>query len=118
MANKILVVDDDTDICGLVSIALKSKGFEVKAVETGGDGVKAFIEIKPDIVLLDHRLPDMAGDDVARKIKATEAGKNVSIIMMSGEDTVRSDEYLYCGTLKKPFKLSDMVEYVEKKLKK
>jgi DNA-binding response OmpR family regulator len=118
MGNIILVVDDDADICGLVSIALKNKGFKVKAVETGGEGIKAFGEVKPDIVLLDHRLPDMAGDEVARKIKSTEAGKNVSIIMMSGEDTVKSDEFLYCGTLKKPFKLSDMVEYVEKKLKK
>lgn len=120
MVNKVLVVDDDTDICGLVSIALKGKGLDVRTAETGNTGISVFQEFHPDIVLLDHRLPDMNGNDVARKLKETPEGKAVMIITMTGTDIPGEDldMTLYSGALKKPFKLSDMVQYVEQHMKK
>jgi DNA-binding response OmpR family regulator len=120
MVNKVLVVDDDADICNLISIALTSKGIDVKSAETGGSGISTFFEFKPDIVLLDHRLPDMNGNDVARKIKESDAGKGVDIITMTGEEVSAEDldKTLYSDKLKKPFKLADMVQFVEKHLKK
>ena len=118
MGNKVLVVDDDNDICGLVSIALKSKGIEVMTAETGSDGLSIFQEFHPDIVLLDHRLPDMTGNDVAKKIK--ESGKATDIITMTGENVSKDevDSSLYAGWLQKPFKLADMVQYVETHMNK
>jgi DNA-binding response OmpR family regulator len=120
MGNKVLVVDDESNICELVSIALKNKGMDIRTAEAGESGIMTFNEFKPDVVLLDHRLPDMSGNDVARKMKAVEAGKKTRIIMMSGEDknSMELDTSLYAGWLKKPFKLSYMVEYVEKCLEK
>ena len=119
MRKKILVIDDDPYICELVSLALKTKGHDVMTAMTGEKGIVAVNEFSPDIVLLDHRLPDLSGKDVAERLKKTEAGKKACIIMMSGEDAQPEDliSGLYAGQLKKPFKLSDMVDYIEKRLK-
>jgi DNA-binding response OmpR family regulator len=58
----------------------------------------------------------MDGKDVARRIKGAGGGKKVTIVMMTGKEAPKAeiDTTLYSGCLKKPFKLSDMVEYVEK----
>ncbi len=115
---KVLVVDDNPDICIIVSTALRGKGIDVRTAESGNDGVSVFLQFLPDIVLLDHKLPDMDGNDVAKKIKAT--GRKTDIIRMTGEDVAVNDVdmSLYVGKLQKPFKLADMVQYVEGYVKK
>ena len=120
MGKKVLIIDDDPNICELVSITLKSKGLDVISALTGEKGLDAASEFLPDIILLDHRLPDVDGKDVAKKLKTMSAGKKAYIIMMSGEDAAweELDSSLFAGLLKKPFKLSDMADYVEKCLKK
>ncbi len=116
MSHNILVIDDDPDICEIVSMALSKKGFTVKVAMSGEQGITAAREQMPDIVLLDNTLPNMAGKDVAKIIKNMSEGKKVAIVMMSGKDTSKGeiDQSLYSGCLKKPFKLSDMADYVEK----
>ena len=116
MGNSVLVIDDDPDICEIVSMALSKKGFIVKAALSGEQGITLAHEGMPDIVLLDNTLPDMDGKDVARRIKDTSWGKKTIIVMMTGKEAPKSeiDTSLYSGCLKKPFKLSDMVDYVEK----
>lgn len=118
MTNKVLVVDDNPDICDIVSMALKGKGIDVRTAETGNDGIVIFMEFSPDIVLLDHKLPDMDGNDVAKRIKDT--GKKTDIIRMTGDSTTSNDVdmSLYAGRLQKPFKLAEMVQYVEDHMKK
>jgi DNA-binding response OmpR family regulator len=120
MSHKVLVIDDDADICGLVSIALKNKGLDVRVAETGGEGLRSYTEFQPDIVLLDHRLPDMDGNEVARKMKGSSSDKKIPIIAMSGEEVSGEaiDATLYAGRLKKPFRLADMVAYVERHIPK
>lgn len=122
MGNKVLVIDDDADICELVSRALESRGIDVISARTGEDGIKAAGEFGPDVILLDYRLPDMYGLDTAKKIKATGAGKKASIVLMSGTDAVDPEYHnepgLIIGYLLKPFKLSDMADYVKKIIEK
>ncbi len=119
MGNSILVIDDDPDICELVSMALSKKGFVVTTALSGDQGIKISSESMPDLILLDNTLPDMDGKEVARRIKETDVGKKAIIVMMTGKEAPRGeiDTSLYSGCLKKPFKLSDMVEYVEKILR-
>jgi len=116
MGNKVLVIDDDPDICEIVSMALSKKSFVVRTAMDGGQGIATAHEYVPDIVLLDNTLPDMDGKDVAQRIKESDEGKKIIIIMMTGKEAPKSEinATLYSGCLKKPFKLSDMVEYVEK----
>jgi two-component system OmpR family response regulator len=116
MGNKVLVIDDDASICELICLALESKGLKVKTAQTGGEGIKAVGEFGPDVILLDHRLPDMDGIETARRIKATAPGKNASIVLMSGDPASDLDiePGLIMGHLMKPFKLSEMAEYIKK----
>lgn len=84
MVKKVLVVDDDPNICELVSIALSTKGYSVNIAQTGTEGIKDVAKFVPDLILLDMTLPDMEGIEVAKKIKSIDAVKNVPILMMSG----------------------------------
>jgi DNA-binding response OmpR family regulator len=116
MEKKVLVVDDDPNICELVSIALSTKGYRVKTALTGQEGITDVKEFLPDLILLDMTLPDMEGIDVAKKIKGTEEGKKAPILMMSGRSVSRSevDGDLFAGILNKPFSLSDLAKEAER----
>ena len=116
MEKKILVVDDDPNICELVKIALSTKGFSVNIAQTGSEGIKEVAVFLPDLILLDMTLPDMEGVEVAKKIKSIEAVKKVPIIMMSGRGLSRGDvdPALFAGVLNKPFSLTDLAKEAEK----
>jgi DNA-binding response OmpR family regulator len=116
MEKKILVVDDDPDICELVNIALSTKGYCVNIAMTGSEGIKVVRAHVPDLILLDMTLPDMDGIEVAKKIKSLEPCKKVPIIMMSGRglspDEV--DPSLFNGILNKPFSMTDLTNIAKK----
>jgi two-component system OmpR family response regulator len=116
MGNKILVVDDDPNICELVSIALSTKGYSVNIARTGLEGITGVTKFLPDLILLDMTLPDMEGVDVAKKIKDMDSSKKVPIVMMSGRGLSRGDvdSSLFAGILNKPFSLADLVKEAEK----
>ncbi|WP_426997733.1 response regulator transcription factor [Pseudarthrobacter sp. N5] len=64
-----LVIEDDQDIRGLISIILTQTGFDVHAVATGAEGVEAAGSLNPALVTLDLGLPDLDGHEVARRIR-------------------------------------------------
>ena len=60
MANeKILVVDDDTNICELLRLYLTKEGYQVTVANDGEEGLEKFNQVKPDMVLLDVMMPKM-----------------------------------------------------------
>ncbi len=86
MAN-ILIIDDDKDICQLLSRFLSKNGFEVIVANTGKTAIEYVSNNKPDIVLCDFRLEDMTGKDILVKIK--ELHPHVPVIIMTGYSDVR-----------------------------
>jgi two-component system, NtrC family, response regulator HydG len=80
MANRILIIDDDMDMCALLSRFLQRKGFETDTAYTGNSGIAKFKEHQFDIVLCDFRLGDKEGYDVLREIKAVKPTATVIII--------------------------------------
>lgn len=68
-AEKILVVDDDNNICELLRLYLEKEGYEVTIAHNGGDAVKLFQEISPNLMLLDIMLPVLDGWQVCREIR-------------------------------------------------
>ncbi|MEO8761092.1 MAG: sigma-54 dependent transcriptional regulator [Bacteroidia bacterium] len=86
MAN-ILIIDDDKDICLLLSRFLIKNGFEVNITNTGKAAIEYVSNNKPDIVLCDFRLEDMTGKDILVKIK--ELHPQVPVIIMTGYSDVR-----------------------------
>ena len=82
MANeKILVVDDDTNICELLRLYLTKEGYQVTTANDGEEGLDKFNQVKPDMVLLDVMMPKMDGLEVCRRIRMSNA--QVGIIMLT-----------------------------------
>ena len=83
MANeKILVVDDDTNICELLRLYLTKEGYQVTTANDGEEGLEKFNQIKPDMVLLDVMMPGLDGLEVCRRIRA--AG-NTPVMMLTAK---------------------------------
>ncbi|MEO5947473.1 MAG: sigma-54 dependent transcriptional regulator [Chitinophagaceae bacterium] len=77
---KILIIDDDLDMCRLLSHYLQRKGFETDTAHTGGKGLSKFKESNFEMVLCDFRLGDMNGKEVLQEIKKINAEAIVIII--------------------------------------
>ncbi len=84
---RILLIDDDMDMCSLLSHFLKRKGFETDMAYTGPKGVAKFKESKFDVVLCDFRLGDMDGRKVLQEVKAIDP--NVTVIIITGYSDVK-----------------------------
>ncbi len=68
-AERILVVDDDTNICELLRLYLEKEGYEVVLAHNGADAVTAFRELSPSLMLLDIMLPVLDGWQVCREVR-------------------------------------------------
>ena len=84
---KILVVDDDVDICTLLSRYLSKKGFEVAASHNGTQALDTLKKNRFDLVLCDFRLGDMDGSEVLAKIK--ELYPEVPVIIITGYSDIK-----------------------------
>lgn len=111
-AKKIAIVDDDTSILDSLSVMLDFEGFEVKAFERGSD-IFPLLEspAKPDVIMLDISLAGEDGRDICKKLKQSEAAKDIPVIMMSAGREMK-DAALdsgACDFIAKPFALDDVV---------
>ncbi|MEA2262434.1 MAG: two-component system, OmpR family, response regulator CpxR [Acidobacteriaceae bacterium] len=66
---RLLVVDDDRDLCHLVTQYLEPEGFTLSVVHTGGEGIRIAVEGNHELIVLDVMLPDKKGFDVLREIR-------------------------------------------------
>src|SRR3954452_4250149 len=80
MKKRILIIDDDIDICTLLSRFLSKEGYETDVAYTGSKGVAKFKESNFDVVLCDYRLGDKDGRDVLAELKAINPQAVVLII--------------------------------------
>jgi diguanylate cyclase (GGDEF)-like protein len=100
----ILLVDDDEDMCTILSMILKNEGYQIIIAHSGADALAQIEKQSFNVVLLDIRLPDMSGLEILKKVK--EKDPNVIVIIMTGYssmegviDALRYDAYDY---LQKP----------------
>jgi DNA-binding NtrC family response regulator len=85
---KILVIDDEKDIGWLFSKILKEEGYQVLIALNGHDGVATIKKEKPDLVILDLRLPGMDGIEILREIRRFD--KDLLVVVLTGYETVKS----------------------------
>jgi DNA-binding response OmpR family regulator len=85
---KIVIVEDDPDICEILEYSLKQEDFEVEIFHDGQKALAAILDNPPSLVLLDLMLPGKSGMEVARTIRTEEHTANLPIIMI----TARSEE--------------------------
>ena len=81
---KILIVEDDRPLADALQNQLKLNGFAVHAEYRGQPAVQYALENSPDLVILDLKLPDMHGHEVAKAIRKSYGIKNLPILVLSG----------------------------------
>ncbi|UCF00584.1 MAG: sigma-54-dependent Fis family transcriptional regulator [Deltaproteobacteria bacterium] len=112
---KVLVVDDDKNILSTLKVHLEDSGMEPVLAETGKNGLQRFMELKPEIVLLDLKLPDIDGLEVLKEIVATEIKTFVVIITAYAtiDTAVKAVKIGAFDYLPKPFTPSQVTHLLE-----
>jgi DNA-binding response OmpR family regulator len=81
--NILLIVEDDLDIADMLNAYFRIQGYEVLTVNWGEDGVRAAQTSTPDLVILDIRLPDIDGFEVARRLRSMRRTRDLPIIFLT-----------------------------------
>jgi two-component system, OmpR family, response regulator len=106
------VVDDEPNICALLSATLRLIDFEVRVADGGHEALRAAVEFEPDLVVLDVMLPDLDGFQVAQRLRGGN-GRSIPVLFLTARDTVEdrisgltvgADDYVT-----KPFSLEEVV---------
>ena len=112
---KILIVDDETGIVEEVKAYFEEVGYRVETADSGKDGLRILRRMKPDLVILDIKLPDMNGLEILRASK--ESMPQTKVIVMTGYvDQNLIDEAERLGRdafLPKPFDLAHLEDEVD-----
>lgn len=117
--DRILVIDDDVELCGLVTEYLQSEGFHVDCVHNGETGLQRALSGEHVLVVLDVMLPGLNGFDVLRRLRDTS---NIPVLLLTarGEDVDRivgleigADDYL-----PKPFNPRELVARIRAVLRR
>ncbi len=120
MKFKILVIDDEPVLRNSLEVALKVSGYEVIAAQTGEEGLDLFRKERPDLILLDHWLPGINGDEVLRLIRENDTETPVIIMTAQGsiELAVNSMKMGAFDFLVKPFDLERLEILVQRGLER
>jgi PleD family two-component response regulator len=112
MTERILIIDDDTDVVRFVTSHLELEGYATKSAATQEDGLAIGLENPPDLVLLDLRLGDGAGFDLLLSFRTSPATANVPLVLMTAESSI---EDIVCGLdagaddyITKPFAVEEL----------
>ena len=119
MDTKILLIDDDANICDLVKIYLENEGYEVKVATDGSEGLSYFKMYEPDLVLLDIMLPKKDGWQVCREIRE-QSSKPIIMITAKSEvfDKVLGLELGADDFIVKPFNVKELSARVKAVLRR
>jgi DNA-binding response OmpR family regulator len=108
----LLVVEDDLDIADMLNAYFRIQGYEVLTVNWGEDGVRAAQTSNPDLVILDIRLPDIDGFEVARRLRSTRRTKDLPIIFLTEKrerkDRLAGLELSADDYITKPFDIQEL----------
>ena len=118
---KILVVDDEPDVVRILSKSLMADGFEVI---TANDGLECIAKVEnepPDLILLDNIMPNMDGQAVLEKLKASKETEEIPIIMVTAladeKDITSAQKGGAIEYVVKPFNYNVLLKQIKQSLK-
>lgn len=80
---KIAIIEDDLAIAQMYRMKFEAEGYKVDIAENGRLGLSLCEQMKPDLVLLDLMMPEMNGDEMLEKMRATDWGKNIRVVILT-----------------------------------
>jgi DNA-binding response OmpR family regulator len=113
---RVLVIDDDLPLRGMLAAALRQHGFQVLLAGDGAEGQRAMNLHHPNIVLLDLAMPDVNGWDFLQRLRETGHLGKVPIVVLSAHVRVEPAALLQMGVaaiLPKPFNLTELIDLIE-----
>jgi two-component system, OmpR family, response regulator VicR len=120
-AKRILCIEDDPEMIGMIRLILKRRDYIVQGADGGKAGLQAVRETHPDLVLLDLMMPDMDGWDVYQQLKADARTSQIPVIIVTaraqtidrvmGLQIAKVDDYIV-----KPFSPRQLLASVERVL--
>jgi DNA-binding response OmpR family regulator len=117
---KILIAEDARDIRDLVAFSLEHRGYEVIVTVDGESALEQVYSERPDLVLLDVRMPRIDGYEVCRRMKRDRALADIPVVFLSAKgQEAEVDQGMQAGAqeyILKPFSLDDLLHTVEKQL--
>ncbi|MCC7247133.1 MAG: response regulator transcription factor [Lysobacter sp.] len=118
--SRVLVIEDDPDIAGMLTLHLRAEGFEIAVESSGEAGLERLRRERPDLLVLDLMLPGIDGLHVCRKVR--EGGDYLPIIILSAKSSetqrvvgleLGADDYLT-----KPFSMNELIARIHAVLRR
>ena len=118
-SGKILIVDDDTNICELLRLYIEKEGFEASIANDGETALKMFDTVNPDLILLDIMLPGLDGWQVCREIRK-KSSRPIIMLTAKGEvfDRIQGLEMGADDYVVKPFEMKELIARINAVLRR
>lgn len=84
MSRKVLIVDDEEDIRSYLDSLLTDNGYQTASAEDGEEGFRRLDDFVPDVIILDIIMPNQSGVGFYRKLRKSEAHKDIPVIVLTG----------------------------------
>ena len=118
MTRKILIVDDEPDLLEVTTFRLKKNGYDVIVAADGQKALEIIEKDRPDLILLDLRLPGISGYDICRKLKSDDKFKHIPIVLFTASTgshiTDKMKDIHADGYLIKPFDSAELLKTIKK----
>ena len=118
---RIMLIDDDKDLCHLTKTALIKQGYEVNAFHDAEAGIKYAQNAKPSLILMDVMLPALSGAEAVKALKTDALLRNVPVVfltaLVSGQEQGLEGinvSGLHYHTLGKPYEIEKLLEVVKR----
>lgn len=118
MKKRILIVEDEPELCKLLAVRFERKDYEVIVANDGVEGLSKARQEKPDLIILDLMLPRLPGEEVCKEIRKDQNISETPIIMLTAKTTdvdrvigkvIGANAYMY-----KPFDSAKLIAEVER----
>ncbi len=110
---RILIVDDEPNVCELMSETLKNAGYETFTAGGGYEGLEKASSMKPDLILLDVTMPILDGWQVLERLRRTSEIQNIPVVMLTAraetESVFRSREFKVLDYFFKPVDMEELL---------
>lgn len=118
-SKKILICDDDKDITEVTAVILEQEGFNVNYVHSCENIFEVIDNFKPNLILMDLRIPKTGGEEMTKKLKGNKKTKKIPVLVFSANHRARqiAGEIGADGFITKPYDINELITAVKHNLK-